>query len=347
MILRNIRDQIEAERRIAALTSESAYLQEEIGGLYNFGEILGSSRARQKMLDDIHQVAPTDATVLIQGETGTGKELVARAVHRGSRRSAKPLIKVNCAAIPISLVESEFFGHEKGAFTGATQRRIGRFGLADSGTIFLDEIGELPQDLQAKLLRVLQEGEFEPVGSSQSRKVDVRVIAATNKDLRSEVDAGRFREDLYYRLNVFPIRVPPLRERDGDIAPLAEAFIRGFSSKAGRAPMDLSPHSIRRLRSYHWPGNVRELQNVIERAVIVCRGETLDFDGILPLDKTVAADTPRAATDIRSSEDAAPRTAAELRNLERANILQALERAGWKISGKAALRGCSNLPPPH
>ena len=189
MILRNIRDQIEAERRIAALTSESAYLQEEIGGLYNFGEILGSSRARQKMLDDIHQVAPTDATVLIQGETGTGKELVARAVHRGSRRSAKPLIKVNCAAIPISLVESEFFGHEKGAFTGATQRRIGRFGLADGGTIFLDEIGELPQDLQAKLLRVLQEGEFEPVGSSQSRKVDVRVIAATNKDLRSEVDA--------------------------------------------------------------------------------------------------------------------------------------------------------------
>src|SRR5262245_24563663 len=178
------------------------------------------------MLHYIHQVGPTHATVLIQGETGTGKELVARAIHRASRRSTKPLIKVNCAAIPASLVESEFFGHEKGAFTGATQRRIGRFGLADGGTIFLDEIGELSLDLQVKLLRVLQEGEFEPVGSSQTRKVDVRVISATNRDLQAEIRAGRFREDLYYRLNVFPIQVPPLRERIDDIAILAESFVR-------------------------------------------------------------------------------------------------------------------------
>src|SRR5262249_44681830 len=191
--------------------------QEEIDELYNFGEILGRSRPCLEMLSQIHRVGPTDTSVLIQGETGTGKELVARAIHRLSRRSTKALIKVNCAAIPAGLVESEFFGHERGAFTGATQRRIGRFGLADGGTIFLDEIGELSLDLQAKLLRVLQEGEFEAVGSSQTRKVDVRIIAATNRDLVTEAKTGRFREDLYYRLSVFPIHVPPLRERSEDV----------------------------------------------------------------------------------------------------------------------------------
>jgi PAS domain S-box-containing protein len=335
LILRNVREQIEAERRISALTRESEYLQEEIGNLYNFGEILGSSRPCQQMLNSIHQVGPTDAAVLIQGETGTGKELVARAIHRASRRSMKPLIKVNCAAIPAPLIESEFFGHEKGAFTGATQRRIGRFGLADGGTIFLDEIGELSLDLQAKLLRVLQEGEFEPVGSSQSRKVDVRVIAATNRDLRLEVHAGRFREDLYYRLNVFPIPVPPLRERADDIAILAETFVRNFSTKLGKAPVDLTPNSLRRLRAYDWPGNVRELQNVIERAMIVSHGSTLNFDGILPEPKVVAP----------APEPTIPRTAGELRELERANILQALERSKWKISREAGAARMLELAP--
>jgi PAS domain S-box-containing protein len=345
LILRNVHDQIEAERKISALISESAYLQEEIGDLYNFGEILGQSRSSREMLSYIQKVGPTDATVLIQGETGTGKELVARAIHRVSRRSTKPLIKVNCAAIPASLVESEFFGHEKGAFTGATQRRIGRFGLADNGTIFLDEIGELSLELQAKLLRVLQEGEFEAVGTSQTRKVDVRVIAATNRDLQSEVKAGRFREDLYYRLSVFPIHVPPLRQRSEDIAILAEAFMRSFCNKAGRDPVDLTRDGIRNLRAYHWPGNVRELKNVVERAVILSPGRVLNFDGILPLGTTPA--TPKAS--IRSvdgsSEGAALRTAVQLRELERVNMLQALNKSGWKISGESGAARILGLAP--
>jgi PAS domain S-box-containing protein len=341
LILRNVHAQIEAERQISALTRESAYLQQEIGELYNFGEILGRSRPCQEMLSQIHQVGPTDATVLIQGETGTGKELVARAIHRASRRSAKPLVKVNCAAIPASLVESEFFGHEKGAFTGATHRRIGRFGLADGGTIFLDEIGDLSLDLQAKLLRVLQEGEFESVGSSQTQRVDVRVIAASNKDLRSEINAGRFREDLYYRLSVFPIQVPPLRLRSDDIGVLAEAFVRSFCNKAGRPPLDLAPNFIRKLRAYSWPGNVRELQNIIERAVIVSRGEALSLDGILPLTGTAAALEGNGG----STEQRAPRTASELREMERANILQALEQSGWKISGESGAASILGLAP--
>jgi PAS domain S-box-containing protein len=344
LILRDIRLQIEAERTIAALTSESAYLQEEIGGIYNFGEILGRSRACQTMLNRIHQVAPAEATVLIQGETGTGKELVARAIHRASRRSTKPLIKVNCAAIPAALVESEFFGHEKGAFTGATQRRIGRFGLADSGTIFLDEIGELSLDLQSKLLRVLQEGEFEPVGSSQTRKVDVRVIAATNRDLQAETRAGRFREDLYYRLNVFPIHVPPLRERIEDVGILAESFVRTFCNKSGRDVLQLTPDSIRRLRAYHWPGNVRELQNIIERAVILSAGPALILDETLPPAAVPAAEVFTTTTG-SSHEPSMPRTDQQLRELETANILQALERCGWKISGESGAARMLGLPP--
>jgi PAS domain S-box-containing protein len=345
VILRNVRDQIEAERKIAALTRESAYLQEEIGDLYNVGEILGRSRPCREMLKSIHRVGPTDATVLIQGETGTGKELVARAVHRASRRASKPLIKVNCAALPASLVESEFFGHERGAFTGATQRRVGRFGLADNGTIFLDEIGELPLDLQAKLLRVLQEGEFEPVGSSQTQKVDVRVIAATNRDLKSELSAGRFREDLFYRLSVFPIQVPPLRRRSDDIGVLAEAFLRNFCSKTGRGSLDLTPGCIRLLRAYHWPGNIRELQNVIERAAILSHGQTLSLDGILP---HAAADPESAqgiGSDAGSANREAPRTAGELREMWRANILRALEQCGWKISGESGAAHLLGLAP--
>jgi transcriptional regulator with GAF, ATPase, and Fis domain len=255
------------------------------------------------------------------------------------------LIKVNCAAIPGALVESEFFGHEKGAFTGATQRRIGRFGLADGGTIFLDEIGELSLDLQAKLLRVLQEGEFEAVGSSQTRKVDVRVIAATNKDLRTEVTAGRFREDLYYRLSVFPIQAPPLRQRSEDIPVLAEAFVRGFCSKTGRAPLDLTPDSIRNLRAYHWPGNVRELQNVLERAVILSRGQSLNFDGILPAQTAPPITTGAVSRDDRSVERTTPRTASELRELERVNILQALDKSRWKISGDSGAARMLGLAP--
>src|SRR5262249_17363098 len=292
----------------------------------------------------IHQVGPTDATVLIQGETGTGKELVARAIHRASRRSTKPLIKVNCAAIPASLVESEFFGHEKGAFTGATQRRIGRFGLADSGTIFLDEIGELSPDLQAKLLRVLQEGEFESVGSSLTRKVDVRVIAATNRDLQSEAKAGRFREDLYYRLSVFPIQVPALRQRSEDIAILAEAFGRSFCQKPALGDVELTPDRIRILRAYHWPGNVRELRNVVERAIILCRGQALSFDGLLPLE-TPAAPEASLGSDNKLSEHTAPRTEREFRELERANILQALEKNGWRISGETGAARMLGLAP--
>jgi PAS domain S-box-containing protein len=345
LILRNVRDQIEAERRIATLANESEYLQHEIGNLYNFGEILGTSRACRQMLNSIHQVAPADATVLIEGETGTGKELVARAIHRASGRSSRPLIKVNCAAIPATLIESELFGHEKGAFTGATQRRIGRFGLADGGTIFLDEIGELPLDLQAKLLRVLQEGEFESVGSSQTRQVDVRVIAATNKNLRSEVSSGRFREDLYYRLNVFPILVPPLRDRTDDIPILAESFVRAFCTKSGRGPMDLTPNSLRRLRAYRWPGNVRELQNILERAVILSTGQTLNLDEMLPMAEPAAAPATTCDDDVRSSEHIAPRTAGELRELERANILRALEQSGWKISREAGAARMLELAP--
>jgi transcriptional regulator with GAF, ATPase, and Fis domain len=239
-------------------------------------------------------------------------------------------------------VESEFFGHERGAFTGATQRRIGRFGLADNGTIFLDEIGELSLDLQAKLLRVLQEGEFEAVGSSQTRKVDVRVIAATNRDLKSEIGAGRFREDLYYRLSVFPIHVPPLRQRSEDIGIIAEAFLRSFSERAGRDPLDLTPDFIRRLRAYHWPGNIRELQNILERAVILSHGQTLNLDGILP---PAAAGATSKPDDNGSPERAMPLTAGELRELERANVLQALEQCGWKIAGESGAARVLGLAP--
>jgi PAS domain S-box-containing protein len=381
LILRNVNERIEAERRIRALTGETEYLREEIRALQGFDEILGRSAPMRQVLRDVRQVAETDATVLIEGETGTGKELVARAIHAASRRRARPLVTVNCAAMPAALVESELFGHERGAFTGATARREGRFALADGGTILLDEVGELPVDLQAKLLRVLQEGEVTPVGSAVTRKVDVRVLAATNRDLAREVREGRFREDLYYRLHVFPLRVPPLRERREDVAVLAAAFAERFAQRMRRPLAPLSVADARRLEAYDWPGNVRELQNVIERAVITAVGERLNLERALPEASGVAraggigsaqaggAGAGGAAAGgaaIRSAGGAAigsaggaaigsaggaaiasaggagvaaaggdrVYTVAEMQELERRNVLRALEAAAWKVAGE-------------
>jgi transcriptional regulator with GAF, ATPase, and Fis domain len=330
LILRNVHERLEAEQKIHSLTSEAEYLRGEIKELHNFDQILGNSESMLRVLRDVSQVADTDASVLILGETGTGKELIARAIHASSPRRDKPLIKVNCAAIPATLIESEFFGHERGAFTGATQKRDGRFALADGGTIFLDEVGELPIDLQVKLLRVLQEGEFEPLGSSQTRKVDVRVIAATNRDPERAVKDGKFREDLYYRLNVFPITVPPLRDRGDDIAVLAFAFAKRFADRMSRSIEPLSPECIRRLKAYNWPGNVRELENVIERAVITARGGRLNLDRALPETAAVPA-TERAAPEEAPER---VRTVRELEDLERQNLIRALESTGWRVAGE-------------
>jgi PAS domain S-box-containing protein len=329
LILRNVRDRIEAEQKIRSLQEEREILREELDALHKDSALIGDSPALKQVLRDIRQVATTDATVLIIGETGTGKELVARAIHAASRRRDRPLITVNCAAIPATLIESEFFGHEPGAFTGATKKREGRFALAHRGTIFLDEIGELPLDLQPKLLRVLQEGEFDSVGGSTTRKVDVRVLAATNRDLVKTVQEGRFREDLFYRLNVFPLHVPPLRERGNDVLILASAFAERFAAKLGRTLAPLSADSARRLQAYNWPGNVRELQNVIERAVITATNDSLNLDRALPeaSASSVLADRPAHLSPVTI------RTAQELEELERANILRALESVNWKISG--------------
>jgi PAS domain S-box-containing protein len=342
VILRNINEKLEADRKIHSLAAEAAYLREEIKSLCGFDAILGQSEALKRVLEDVEQVAVTDATVLILGETGTGKELIARAIHGGSRRRDKPLITINCAAIPAALMESEFFGHEKGAFTGATQKREGRFALADHGTIFLDEIAELPLDLQAKLLRVLQEGEFAPVGSSQTKKVDVRVIAATNRDLNQTVRDGGFREDLYYRLNVFPIEVPPLRERSDDVLLLASAFATKFAQRLGRKIELLSDEHKRRLMAYSWPGNVRELQNVIERGVITAREGRLNLDRALPDagGQTILETQP--AEEITAEVSKRILRIRDLQRIERENILRALESTAWRVAGKegaAALLG--------
>jgi len=336
LILRNVLDRVEAEQKIQSLTTEAELLREELQALHHGEALIGESQALRQVLRDIAQVAGTDATVLILGETGTGKELVARAIHAASTRRTHQLIVVNCAAIPATLIESELFGHEAGAFTGATKKREGRFALADKSTIFLDEIGELPLDLQAKLLRVLQEGEFDPVGSSSTKKVNVRVLAATNRDLEKSVREGRFREDLFYRLNVFPLRLPPLRERGDDVVRLASAFTRRFASKMGRALAPLTADYARRLKGYSWPGNVRELQNVIERAVITAT------DGRLNLDRALPEGTAAPSAYDRASEPRPGiiRTAKELEELERANIVCALDAAKWKVSGE---RGAAKL----
>jgi transcriptional regulator with GAF, ATPase, and Fis domain len=293
-----------------------------------FEDIVGRSPALLSALRAVCQVAPTHATVLITGESGTGKELIARAIHRHSRRCDGPLVKVNCAAVPAALIESEFFGHERGAFTGATSRREGRFALAHGGTIFLDEVGELPLELQAKLLRVLQEGEFEPVGTSRTRRVNVRVVAATNRDLHAEVRAGRFREDLFYRLDVFPVQLPPLRERPGDIRLLVEAFVERLARQLQRSFAPPERECLRLLEAYAWPGNVRELQNVVERAAITARGDQLDLAGALP-----QPDEPQIVVERASSAVRRVLTVRELSRIERDNLLLALEVAGWRVSG--------------
>ena len=280
----------------------------------------------------VDAVASTKATVLIHGESGVGKELIARAIHAKSTRSAGPLVKVNCASIPKELFESEFFGHVRGAFTGAQRDRVGRFELADRGTIFLDEVGELPLEMQSKLLRVLQESEFERVGDDRTRRVDVRVIAATNKNLEADVARGAFRPDLYYRLSVFPIEVPPLRARREDIIALAEFFLRRYCRELGRIPPTLTEAQRELLTGYEWPGNVRELENVIERAVILAQGGALRLDLALSIGSSV----PAQATSERVLTDT------ELRTLERDNLVAALERVAWRVSdsgGAAELLG--------
>ncbi len=271
----DIEDRKQAEER---LRQENVALREEIDKASMFEEIVGASPALQAVLADVAKVAPTESTVLITGETGTGKELIARAIHKRSPRSSGPFVSVNCAAIPQNLIASELFGHEKGAFTGALQRRLGRFELAERGTIFLDEVGDLPAETQVALLRVLQEREFERVGGNQAIRADVRVIAATNRDLNAAIATGAFRSDLFYRLNVFPLEMPPLRERREDIPLLVEYFIDRYARRAGRKIKDIKKKTLQLLQSYSWPGNIRELQNVIERSVIVCETETLTVD---------------------------------------------------------------------
>jgi PAS domain S-box-containing protein len=329
LILRNLDDRVEAERRIRSLTDEAAELRQELTALRGDFEIVGESPAIREVLVEIRQVAATDATVLIAGETGTGKELVAGAIHGLSARAHRRLVKVNCAAIPAALQESEFFGHEKGAFTGAIQRREGRFKIADGGTLFLDEVGELPIDLQAKLLRVLQEGEYEPVGSTRTERVNVRIVAATNRDLRAMVANGTFREDLYYRLNVFPIQLPALRDRGDDAIAIAESLLATLRQQLARPAVRLTPDARCRLQQYDWPGNVRELRNVLERAMITSTdGRTLNLDRALPV-----GPQPGAMSEPPPPLADRVLTVRELRELDRANTLRALECADWKISG--------------
>ena len=336
----DVTDRVLMEQEKARLAAENVYLQEEIKSVHNFDEIVGQSPALLDALEKVNRVAKTDATVLITGETGTGKELIARAIHSASHRHDKPLIKVNCAALPSGLVESELFGHEKGAFSGAISRRVGRFELAHGGTIFLDEIGEVPIDVQVKLLRVLQEREFERVGGTEPIKVDVRVIAATNRDLVKSIREGKFREDLFYRLNVFPIALPPLRDREGDVPLLVHFLVARFAARVGVRIESVGKATMERLSRYSWPGNIRELENVLERAVILSNGPTLEID------PEVFASAPAALvpSPTRRSPKVAKTTARRpacnttppLESLEsntRNHILAALEQSGWVIDG--------------
>ena len=312
------------------LEHERDYLREEVNVAMNFGQIVGTSKALRRMLNRVEAVAETPANVLLQGESGVGKELVAHAIHVQSPRADGPLVKVNCASIPKELFESEFFGHIKGAFTGAYRDRIGRFQLADGGTLFLDEVGEIPMELQGKLLRVLQESEFERVGDDLTRSVDVRVVAATNKNLEQLIVDGNFREDLFYRLSVFPVDVPPLRERGEDIAQLAQHFLVQTCKNFGREELTLTQAQDANLRAYGWPGNIRELKNVIERAVILSTGKVLRLDLSMP---GLKADIDDIMGVAMSNNEVL--TEKEVREFQRNNILKALEQANWKVSGAA------------
>ncbi len=319
-------DQIKALKDL--LERERDYLRDEINVTINFGEIIGESQALKRTLAQIEAVAKTPTSVLILGESGVGKEMVARAIHANSPRMDKPLVKVNCASIPKNLFESEFFGHVRGSFTGAHRDRIGRLHLAAGGTLFLDEIGEIPLDLQSKLLRALQEHEFERVGDDKTIKVDVRIIAATNRDLKAEVAAGRFREDLYYRLSVFPIEVPPLRERCKDIGSLAIQFLDNVCKEQGRETLTLTRQQIDSLSNYSWPGNIRELKNVIERAVILTKGNRLRLDIAMPNDN----ETKQSMVPI-ATEDGAFVSDAIFREKEKENLVSVLRYTKWRISG--------------
>ena len=310
----------EVERLKELLQAENIYLQREVGKQFNFGEIIGQSKNLAAVFVRIQQVAPMNATVLLLGETGTGKGVVARAIHSRSARKNRAMITVNCTALPANLIESELFGRERGAFTGASERQIGRFELADGGTIFLDEIGEMPMELQCKLLRVIQDGEFERLGSPRTIKVDVRIIAATNRNLEEEIKGGRFREDLFYRLNVFPITIPPLRQRTDDIPLLVDHFVAKFNRKNSKRISTVTKDTLSALQAYHWPGNVRELESIVERAVIVSQGSTLQVLDFFEANFK-PAEVPGQAVK-------------PLVEMEYEHIMQALQSTNWRIDGK-------------
>jgi PAS domain S-box-containing protein len=349
----DITAQVLAEQERARLQEHNVYLQEEIKSDHDFEHIIGRSPALMDVLAHVSRVAPTDASVLVSGETGTGKELIARAIHSSSMRWDKPLIKVNCAALPAGLVESELFGHEKGAFSGAIAKRLGRFELADGGTIFLDEIGELPAEAQVKLLRVLQEREFDRVGGVAPVRVDVRIIAATNRDLLKEVQEKRFREDLYYRLNVFPVRLPPLRERPDDIPLLVHYLMNKFMLRIGKRLAGVSQPTMQRLVDYPWPGNIRELENVLERAIILATGDVLEIGtDLLPLASPAPAARQRP-DDVPEPSNyllAVPRQTADNRQpsleaVERNYILTILQQTGWVVTGPRGAASLLNIHP--
>ena len=328
----------EIESPKARLKVENIYPRDEIRRVHNFDEILGNSPELLKLLDRVESAAPTDANILIIGETGSGKELIARAIHSRSARKNSPLIKVNCGAIPSGLVESELFGHVKGAFTSASERRIGRFELANNGTLFLDEVGELPLDTQVKLLRVLQEQEFEPVGSNRTIKVNVRIVAATNRDLEKAVQAGGFRSDLYYRLNVIPLRVPALRERKSDIPQIVKAFLQVSAQRMRRPIHSISQTTMRLLVDYSWPGNIRELQNVIERAVVLSKGSILKLGAdLLPIEEPDTGMESKSIAETRNNDS--------LEEVQRQHILGVLERTAWVISGPRGAGAILDLHP--
>jgi PAS domain S-box-containing protein len=337
LILRDMQDLKKAHRRIEIMEEKIGFTSANPAQ-----GIVGESKIIKNVIEELTQVAMSNSTILLLGESGTGKEVFAKYVHEVSPRKDKPLVKVNCAAIPSNLIESEFFGHEKGAFTGAVSRREGRFSLADGGTLFLDEVGELPIEMQPKLLRVLQEGEFETVGGQRTIKVNVRIVAATNRNLQEMVKAGTFREDLFYRLNVIPVTLPPLRERGDDILLLAEVFIKKFSRQIGKRIYPISAACARQLLDYPWPGNIRELEHVIERGVILSKDGQLDLERFIPLPLT--SYQPGILNDAFTSDDKVL-TVSEIENLERKNILKALTICSWKISGPNGAAQLLGIPP--